>query len=149
MRLDVRERGALVARRESHNVVLRQGAALVAKLFAGAAGAGHVDAVGIGFGTETLGADALALTPPQPAVDPAALRSAVLPAAFTIVTDQPDAIKVTITTPFHPTVELAGVSEAGLFAGTVLYNQVVFDPVDLHLGQDVTFFWEVDFPFDH
>jgi hypothetical protein len=31
----------------------------------------------------------------------------------------------------------------------VLYNQVVFDPVDLHLGQDVTFYWEVDFPFDH
>ena len=50
---------------------------------------------------------------------------------------------------FQPTVELTGVTEAGLLAGDKLYNQVVFEPVTLRPGQDVTFFWEIDFPFGH
>ena len=149
MRLEVRDGGVLTAQRAAHNVVLRHGAELVAKLFAGVQGAGHIDTVGVGFGTETVGADAVALTPPQQVIDPAKLRAAVAPAAFAITADAPGAIKVAVTTPFDPTAELPGVSEAGLFAGTTLYNQVVFDPVDLHVGQDVTFYWEVDFPFDH
>ena len=51
--------------------------------------------------------------------------------------------------PFKPTVDLTDVSEAGLLAGDVLYNQVVFEPVTLRPGQNVTFFWEINFPFGH
>ncbi len=58
-------------------------------------------------------------------------------------------IKVIVNALFKPTVELKDVSEAGLLAGDVLYNQVVFEPVTLRPGQNVTFFWEINFPFGH
>ena len=53
------------------------------------------------------------------------------------------------TVVFKPTVELVDVTEAGLRAGEKLYNQVVFEPVTLRPGQDITLFWEIDFPFGH
>ena len=154
MRCEVRSKsGELVAERRATNIVLRGGAILVAKLFSGASDAAPINTLQIGFGTEQATAEATALTPPPPPppsappIPPEALKSPVTPANFSIVTDKPGLIQVTISSVFHPTVDLNNVSEAGLLGGAQLYNQVVFEPVPLRVGQEVTFFWEIDFPF--
>jgi hypothetical protein len=149
MRMSVRSAGSvLVAERAARNIVLRQGAAVIAALFTGAAGAAPVNTIQMGFAKEAATPDLAALTPPADASIPAAaLRSPVTAADFKIVADRPDSVQVLVTGVFKPTVELTDVTEAGLLAGDKLYNQVVFEPVTLRPGQDVTFFWEIDFPF--
>jgi hypothetical protein len=139
--------GEIVAERKARNLVLRQGASIVAKLFSGASGSSAITHVQVGFARESATPETTALTPPEVTVPAAALRTDLPPTSFAIVADQPGAIKVLVNATFRPTVELRDVSEAGLMAGTVLYNQVVFEPVTFRPGQDVTFFWEVDFPF--
>lgn len=131
--------------RRTNNSVLAGGAGLVARLFAGLP-ATPIDRVGVGFGTDPLGPDGVALRPG--AADPATLTGPIGPADFT-VTATDDAVRVAIAATFTPTVELDGVTEAGLSAGDVLYNHVLFDPVKLQAGQAVSFFWDIDFPFDH
>ena len=110
-----------------------------------------IDGIGVGFATDPGTAELTALTPPPAAagIPAEALRSALPPTSFELVTDQANAIQVNITALFSPTQELANVSEAGLLAGSLLYNQVIFEPVTLRVGQDVTFFWQIDFPFGH
>ena len=149
MRMSVRSAGhVLVAERTARNIVLRQGAAVIAALFTGTAGAAPVNTIQVGFAKEAATPELAALTPPADAsIPPAALRSLVAATDFTIVSDQPGSVNVLVTSVFKPTVELADVTEAGLLAGEKLYNQVVFEPVTLRPGQDVTFFWEIDFPF--
>jgi hypothetical protein len=149
MRLSVRSSGnVLVAERGARNIVLRQGAAVIAALFTGAGSAAPVNTIQVGFAKEAGTPELAALTPPADAsIPPTALRSPVAAADFKIVADRPDSIQVLVTSVFKPTVELADVTEAGLLAGDKLYNQVVFEPVTLRPGQDVTFFWEIDFPF--
>jgi hypothetical protein len=152
MLLTVRGRdGRPVAQRKAGNIVLRSGAALVAKLFAGAAGATPIDTIGIGYASNPASAELIALVPPPADLDiPAeALRTPLPPESFAVATDRAGAVRVRITATFQPTRELPKVTEAGLLAGDTLYNQVVFEPVTLTEGQDVTFFWEIDFPFGH
>jgi hypothetical protein len=120
---------------------------VVARLFAGAADGSPITHVQVGFARESATPETTALTPPDVPVTPAALRTELPPGSFQVIADQPGAIKVLVNAIFHPTVELKDVSEAGLMAGSLLYNQVVFEPVTFRPGQDVTFFWEVDFPF--
>lgn len=143
--------GPVRARLAASNIVLRQGAELVARLFAGADGGLAVDAVGVGFGTEGAQVTATALVPPpaEAGIAPAALRSPLTAADFSFDAAGDGLVRVFIGSTFSPTVDLIDVTEAGLLAGPSLYNQVVFDPVDLRVGQDVTFFWEIDFPFGH
>jgi hypothetical protein len=150
MRLEVRMGGGpLVAERRATNIVLRQGAALVANLFAGTPDTQPINQIRVGFGTEAADTEVTSLTPPPGDVPAEALRSPIAPADFAIITDRPTMIQVVVTSLFRPTVELADVSEAGLVAGDRLYNQVVFDPITLRVGQDISFFWEIDFPFGH
>jgi hypothetical protein len=132
--------------RRTHNSVLEGGAGLVARLFAGMSPAAPIDRVNVGFGTEPLGPGGVALRPG--AADPATLHGPIGPADFTVSTTG-DAVRVSITATFTPTVELDGVTEAGLSAGDVLYNHVLFDPVKLEADHAVSFFWDIDFPFDH
>jgi hypothetical protein len=139
--------GALVAERRAGNIVLRGGALLIARLFSGAPGAAAVNLIGIGFARNPGDVELGGLTPPEDSVDLAALRTALPPESFTIVADKDGAIEVHVAAVFKPTRELKDVSEAGLFAGDTLYNQVIFEPVTLVAGQDVTFFWQIDFPF--
>jgi hypothetical protein len=150
LRLEVRVAGGrLLTCRAAANAVLRGGAELVARRLSGL-DAEPFTAVAVGFGTESANAGATALTPPTDATIPAsALSSPVTAAAVKVATDRPDAVLLSLTTVFHPTVTLTDVTEAGLLAGDRLYNQVVFEPVTLQPGQDVTFFWEIDFPFGH
>ena len=111
----------------------------------------NTDRVAIGFASEPGGVDLAALTPPDPAlaIPPEALRSALAATAFTLAEDGENAVRLEIAALFRPAQELAGVTEAGLLAGARLYNQVLFEPVTLRPGQDVTFFWQIDFPFGH
>jgi hypothetical protein len=140
--------GAVVTRRDARNQVLRNGAKLVAQLFSGQS-AQPINRLQLGFATQEAAADATALTPPVPALPPAALSSPIVPGAFNIDTTPANLVRVTVNTLFTPTVPLANVSEAGLFAGNDLYNQVVFEPISLAPGQNITFFWEIEFPFGH
>jgi hypothetical protein len=139
--------GTLVAERRGKNIVLRQGASIVAKLFVGANDSSAITRVQVGFGRETATPETTTLTPPSTAVAPEALRTDIPKEALTVTSDGPNSVVVAVNALFKPTVQLDDVSEAGLMAGDVLYNQVVFEPVTLRPGQDVTFFWEVDFPF--
>ena len=139
--------GTVVAERRAKNIVLRQGASIVAKLFAGANDGSAITRVQVGFGRESATPETTTLTPPPVAVPPETLRTAITKDAFKVISDGPASVVVAVNALFKPTVELPDVSEAGLMAGDFLYNQVVFEPVTLRPGQDVTFFWEVDFPF--
>ena len=143
--------GTALAERRAGNIVLRGGAVLIARLFSGAAGAMPIDAVGIGFADMPGDAELTALKPPPaaPAIPPAALRTPLTPDSVTIATDQAGAVQVRVAAVFKPALELKNVTEAGLLAGDTLYNQVIFEPVTLTAGQDVTFFWQIDFPFGH
>jgi hypothetical protein len=117
--------GGPALRRSASNIVLRGGAELVARRFAGA-DAAAIDRIGVGFGQTAADVGATALTPPaDAAITPDALLSPVAPGDFQIATDRPDVVQVTLASVFHPTVELPDVSEAGLFADDRLYNQVV------------------------
>jgi hypothetical protein len=151
LRLEVRDPDGATTSRCAENVVLQRGAEIVAGLFAGSDGSGPIDTLQVGFGVDGADVGATSLTPPPDGgIDAAALANPVQKADFAVETDA-DArlVRVSIATTFHPTVELDGVTEAGLLAGDRLYNQVVFDPVTLRVGQDVTFYWEIDFPFGH
>ena len=138
--------GEVLAAREAHNMVLRNGARLVARLFTGQGGQA-INRLQLGFATEEAGVDAISLTQTNPPLDVAVLRADIAPNAFTIDTAPPDIVRVSVNTLFTPTVTLTAVSEAGLLAGDDLYNQVVFEPVTLEPGQNVTFFWQIEFPF--
>jgi hypothetical protein len=141
--------GRVVARRSGRNMVLRNGAALIASLLTGQAGAQPINRVQVGFAREAGTTDLQTLTLPDPPVDVAALRSPIGPGDFRVETDDPGAVRVTVNAVFAPTVELTDVTEAGLLAGEALYNQVLFEPLTLRAGQNVTFFWQVLFPFGH
>ena len=149
MRLEVRAAGSLVAARSAHNIVVRGGAQLIALRFTGQ-DAAPVDRVRVGFGRDVVDPEATALTgPPGGGIDAAALASPIAPVDFTVAADGPSSVVVSLASVFHPTVDLPNVSEAGLFGGDRLYNQVAFEPVTLRVGHDVTFFWEIHFPFGH
>jgi hypothetical protein len=150
MRLEVRgDGGAVCARRQAENIVLRGGAQLVAGLAAGVAGLKPINRVQVGFGTEVAAVEATALTGPSGSIPAEAVRAAVGPGAFSVDSSTAGVVKLVITTPFTPTVDLDAVSEAGLLADDTLYNQVVFEPITLRAGQEISLFWEIDFPYGH
>ncbi|MES2443251.1 MAG: hypothetical protein V4574_10510 [Pseudomonadota bacterium] len=142
--------GTLLAERRAGNMVLHGGALLIAQLFSGAGGAKPIDTVGVGFARDPGTADLTALTRPADTekFPLAALRTALPPGSFTIA-DRDGVVQVSVAARFKPTVVLADVTEAGLLSGDALYNQVIFEPVTLAVGQDVTLFWQIDFPFGH
>lgn len=139
--------GVCHVHRRAANMVLRQGAVAVASLFAGAAAARPITALRVGFGEGTVDPETTALTPPEGTIPPEALQTAIDPAAFSLHTDLPNVVQIAIAAPFRPSVDLPLVSEAGLIAGETLYNHVSFEPLDLEAGREITFFWEIDFPF--
>jgi len=95
--------GLPVAYRQARNIVLRNGAGLIAKLFAGAPNAVAVNQVRVGFATEAASTDVTSLTPPPGNITPEQLSTAIEPQDFTIITDQANAVKVTVSATFKPT----------------------------------------------
>lgn len=142
-------KGDEVARRSGSNMVLRNGALLIANLFTGQAGSQAVNRIQLGFAKETGNTELKSLTPPDPPIDVAALRSPIAPGDFQVDATAAASVRVSVNAVFTPTVELKDVTEAGLLAGEELYNQVVFEPLTLRVGQNITFFWQVTFPFGH
>jgi hypothetical protein len=140
--------GQLIAERRANNIVLRQGAEIVAKLFSGQANQ-PINQIQVGFARESADAETVTLKPSPDGVELQKLRSPIAADKFKVQTDKPGIIRVNIASVFQPTVELKNVSEAGLLAGEQLYNQVVFEPITLQVGQDITFFWDIEFPFGH
>jgi hypothetical protein len=141
--------GQVLARRQAHNLVLRQGAAIIARLFSGQPDVKPINQIQVGFAKEAGTPEITSLTLPSGEIPLADLRSPIAPENFVIATDKPGLVQVSVSAVFKPAVDLPDVSEAGLLSGELLYNQVVFEPVTLKVGQEVTFFWEVDFPFGH
>jgi len=140
----------LIAERKANNMVLRLGAGIIARLFPGEPGSKPINQVQVGFGTDAATAELTALTPPADNTIPAAsLKTALTPASFQIAKDRPNSIQVSVTAVFTPDRDLTDVTEAGLLADNDLYNQVVFEPVTLKAGQNISFFWEINFPFGH
>lgn len=146
VRLEIRADGERVTERYAENLVLRQGAEAIARLMANFEGAEPVNQMQVGVGREGGDASLTALTAPD-GVAPEALRSPVEVTDFELRTDGPTFIQLSVAAVFRPSQDLEGISEAGLLAGDVLYNQVVFEPVDLRADQDITFFWDLEIPF--
>ncbi|HKO57299.1 MAG TPA: hypothetical protein VJ276_15595 [Thermoanaerobaculia bacterium] len=138
--------GELLDSRSSRNIVLRKGAELIAALFSGQSKT-SIDRVRVGFGTSVADEDVVALTPPPTPIEAALLEAPLESGDFTVAAEGDNAITVRVAAKFTPQADIPDVSEAGLLAGNVLYNQVVFEPVTLRKGQDITFFWQIDFPF--
>lgn len=136
--------GRLVARREARNLVVKGGAQLIADLFSGKA-ATPIDRVRVGFGKASAAVASDRLDAPQP--HPPNLEAPLTKENFTVDVTGQTAVSVRISAPFTPSADVAGVTEAGLFAGNILYNQVVFEPINLAVGHVITFFWQIDFPF--
>ena len=146
--------GIVLAERAAHNTVLRGGGRLIADLFTGAGGPITHMAVGTsdadptsvtvaalgnddGTGAPGITGDTAAPIPPEAfTIDVDELRSRVL-------------VKVRGTLP--DTAGVGTLREAGLVSrqagGDVLYNRVVFPPVDKGDDHDLTLFWEIEFPF--
>jgi len=135
----------LIAVREAHNSVLRSGAGLLANMFAlKSTGITHM-AVGTSDTPETQDFTTTALTNPT--------EVAITANAFQI--DPPDPVKRVVRVRVQGTVpaeaNLGQVREAGLVAHNgdtvLLYNRVIFAPIDKAAGHELTLFWEVGFPF--
>jgi hypothetical protein len=148
--------GRVVAERDCTNAVMRNGARLIADLFAGRGTPISHMAVGTNdepesdtFATESLeneavgNADAL-----EGGTDAAIPPEAFLDAEFDDV-ERVVRLRVRGTLPAGAAV--GTVREAGLLsrsaAGDVLYNRVTFAPMEKGSDHELTMFWEVTFPY--
>jgi hypothetical protein len=155
LRLVLTDRGgAPVAERVAHNAVMRTGAELVARLFAGVAGATPITHMGVGT-SDAPESDAFTTTALSNA-DPALTgdtEAAIAADAFTITTD-PDrrAVVVRVRATLPDSAAQGTIREAGLLGRTgadpaVLYNRVIFAPIDKGDDHELTLFWEITFPY--
>lgn len=137
--------GGLVTVREAHNSVLRGGAGLLADMFARkSTGITHM-VVGSSDAPESQDFTTTKLADPT--------EVPIAPEAFQI--DPPDPVKRVVRVRVQGTIpasaELDTVREAGLVAHNgdtvLLYNRVVFAPIQKVAGHELTLFWEVGFPF--
>lgn len=156
LQLDLRDAaGRLVSRRRAHNAVMRQGAVLVASAFTGQAGG----ITHMGVGTSDAESDSVTVTALTNAAEGGApaLTGATevqLPGG-TFGAPLVDEVRRVVKVRFHATLPDAAavgtVREAGLLSrGTgdpVLYNRVIFAPVQKSDDHELTLFWEVAFPY--
>lgn len=144
--------GRMVATRLAHNVVLTSGATLIARLFAGAAGASGITHMAVGtsdapegegFATAALASDGLTGNTDAP----------ITPDAFQI--DAPDPVKRVVRVRVRATIPAGGavgtIREAALVSrsdeGATLYNRVIFAPIEKADDHELTLFWDVGFPY--
>src|SRR5215218_8029118 len=144
LQLELRDRnGTVVARRRAHNAVLKTGADLIARLFAGQG----TPITHMAVGTSDTEPDAVTRT---------ALRNEAVggvPALEGHIDD--DATRRVVRIRFHATLPesaaVGTVREAGLISrdadGDVLYNRVIFAPFQKGDDHELTLFWEVSFPY--
>ncbi len=137
--------GETVAVRQEYNSVLRGGADLLARLFAGqGAGITHM-VVGTSDAPESDAFGTTALTGPT--------EVPISADAFQI--DPPDPVKRVVRVRVRGTVPAAAavgtIREAALLSrsgeNTTLYNRVTFAPIQKTDDHELTLFWEVGFPY--
>jgi hypothetical protein len=146
LRIELRTKeGELVALRDAHNSVLRSGADMLARLFSRQGlGITHM-AVGSSDAPETEAFTTAALTD--------ATEVTIAPEAFQV--DPPDPVKRVVRVRVRATVPPADavgtIREAALVSrsenSVVLYNRVVFAPIEKANDHELTLFWEVGFPY--
>jgi len=147
--------GRLLEGRKAHNAVMRQGAELVAKLFAGTGT--PITHMGVGnrefLEEPDFEITALANEPDSSGQTLAGDLAAPLPGDAIAIEpdDQNRHIRVTIRGVMPEAAAVGTIREAGLLAdtpdGMVLYNRVQFEPIDKGDDHELTLFWEIDFPF--
>lgn len=146
--------GNVVDERRASNTVMESGAQLIADLFAGTGtpithmGVGTNDAdpddVGVTALTNDTNGDDDPLDGTTTGVIPAdAFTAAVVP--------ERRVVQVRVRGTLAADAAVGRIREAGLVSEndgtTVLYNRVVFAPVDKRGDHELTLFWEVEFPF--
>ncbi len=147
--------GTPVASRGADNSVMRGGAELVARLFAGTGS--PITHMGVGTSdapeSDTFDTPGLSNTA-EGGADPLAgdTETAIPPESFTITTDPTRRlVLVRVRATLPPEAAVGRVREAGLLSrgdgGPVLYNRVTFAPVDKGDDHELTLFWEVTFPY--
>jgi hypothetical protein len=144
--------GAVHAVRDARNSVMRDGAMLVARLFAGADGSKPITHITVGTSdaqeTDAFTTVALANDPPLTGATDAEIPAA----AFTVTTDPDRRLAVVRVRGTLPDSAARGtIREAGLMSRTgataVLYNRVTFAPVTKAGDHELTLFWEITFPY--
>lgn len=154
--LQIRDRtGQILAGRSAHNAVMRQGAELVAKLFAGTGM--PISHMGVGnreiLEEPDFEIEGLINEPDSTGQTLEGDTAAPLPeGAIEIEADETNRrIHVTIRGVMPEEAAVGTIREAGLLAdtpdGMVLYNRVQFEPIDKGDDHELTLFWEIDFPY--
>lgn len=155
VQIHLRDRsGRILARRDASNAVMRSGAELVARAFAGQGsgithmGVGNSDAADPDdFSLVTLSNDGVAGENLAGETE-----VAIAPEAFQFVPDAARRVMVVRLRATLPDAAAVGtVREAGLLArgegGATLYNRVTFAPFTKGDDHELTLFWEVAFPY--
>lgn len=145
--------GRVVAERRAHNTVMVSGAGLIAELFAGTG----TPITHMGVGTSDRAPDDVTVTALSNEDDGEGTlegdtTGVIAPDAFvTTVIDGRRVVQVRVRGTLPTEAAVGRIREAGLVSrrdtSTVLYNRVVFAPVDKRGDHELTLFWEVEFPF--
>lgn len=154
LRLELADRtGRIIAAREAHNSVMREGARLIARLFKGEQVPITHMAVGTSDEPESDTYNTLALANPA---DPPRLENGtsvpVSPDLMIITIDETRRlVLVRVRATLPESAAVGRICEAGLMASTaegdVLYNRVTFAPLEKGADHELSLFWEVTFPY--
>jgi hypothetical protein len=155
LRLELADRsGRIIAARQAHNAVMREGARLIARLFTGDQVPITHMVVGTSDEPESDTYNTLALT--NPTDGPDMLRggtTAPIPKELMLTSiDETRRLVIVRVRGTMPDAAAVGrIREAGLMArtadGDVLYNRVTFAPIDKGDNHELSLFWEVTFPY--
>jgi hypothetical protein len=155
LRVELADRsGRIIACREAHNAVMREGARLIARLFTGDTVPITHMVVGTSDEPESDTYNTLVLA--NPADSPDALVggvSAPIPKELmlTSIDEARRLVIVRVRGTMPESAAVGRIREAGLMArtddGDILYNRVTFAPIDKGNDHELSLFWEVTFPY--
>lgn len=157
LRVELRSHaGELLEVREAHNAVMQSGARLVADLFAGRGTPITHMIVGTSdtpetssFSTATLANESVGGDPPLVAP----VDTPIPAEAFSDpeIDETRRLIRIRLRGTLPAAAAVGKIREAGLVArsdaGDVLYNRVIFAPINKGDDHELTLFWEVTFPY--
>jgi hypothetical protein len=148
--------GEIVETRFARNSVMRTGAELIARLFSGGPGAGitHM-AVGTSSDEESGTFSTAALKNDDSegtGVLAGDVDAPIDAGGFVVETDaDKHVVRVRVRGTLPNAAAVGTVREAGLVAksagGSLLYNRVIFAPIEKRDDHELTMFWEVTFPY--
>jgi hypothetical protein len=148
--------GTVVEQRDCRNAVMREGARLVADLFAGRGR--PITHMGVGTSgdaeTDAFTTSGLANTETEgvPAIT-GGTETPIPPEAFQAaeIDETKRLVRVRVRATLPATAAVGTLREAGLLsrgdAGAVLYNRVTFAPMTKGGDHELTMFWEITFPY--